>query len=42
MNQVCDYYKQKEQELPKLKEFLDDWKEVMKIYYFIKGENSND
>ena len=26
----------------RIKEFLDDWKEVMKIYYFIKGENLND
>ncbi|MGL4990353.1 MAG: PadR family transcriptional regulator [Sarcina sp.] len=25
-----------------IKEFLIDWEEVMKIYYFIKGENLNE
>lgn len=36
------YYKITNTGKERIKEFLDDWKEVMKIYYFIKGENSND
>ncbi|WP_294346586.1 PadR family transcriptional regulator [uncultured Clostridium sp.] len=36
------YYKITNTGKERIKEFLDDWKEVMKIYYFIKGENLND
>lgn len=33
------YYKITDTGKERIKEFLDDWQEVMKIYYFIKGEN---
>ncbi len=36
------YYKITDIGKERIKEFLDDWQQVMKIYYFIKGENQND
>ncbi len=36
------YYKITNKGQERIKEFLDDWQQVMKIYYFIKGENLND
>lgn len=36
------YYKITNDGTNRIKEFLDDWQEVMEIYYFIKGEKLND
>lgn len=36
------YYKITTAGKERIKEFLDDWQQVMKIYYFIKGENLNE
>lgn len=36
------YYKITPKGEERIEEFLDDWKEVMNIYYFIKGEDLND
>ncbi len=36
------YYKITSKGEERIKEFLDDWKEVMNIYYFIKGEDLNE
>lgn len=36
------YYKITQTGKERIREFLDDWQEVMKIYYFIEGENLND
>lgn len=36
------YYKITNTGKERIKEFLDEWQQVMKIYYFIKGENLND
>lgn len=36
------YYKITPKGEERIKEFLDDWKQVMNIYYFIKGEDLND
>lgn len=36
------YYKITPKGEERIKEFLDDWKEVMNIYYFIKGEDLNE
>lgn len=33
------YYKITSKGKNRIKEFLIDWKDVMKVYYFIKGEN---
>ena len=36
------YYKITNAGKERIKEFLDDWQQVRKIYYFIKGENLNE
>ncbi|MDU1314796.1 MAG: PadR family transcriptional regulator [Clostridium septicum] len=36
------YYKITNTGKERIKEFLDEWQQVMKIYYFIKGGNLND